>query len=79
LGNVRPEQIKKIARELINRYPDKFSTDFEQNKKSLETVARISTVKMRNRVAGYITRLLAITQASQSSTQKEELATEETK
>lgn len=79
MGNVRPEQIKKVARELINRYPDKFSTDFEQNKKSLETVARISTVKMRNRIAGYITRLLAITQASQSSTEKGEVEAEETK
>ncbi|MEM2975391.1 MAG: 30S ribosomal protein S17e [Candidatus Bathyarchaeia archaeon] len=76
---MRPEQIKKVARELINRYPDKFSTDFEQNKKSLETVARISTVKMRNRIAGYITRLLAITQASQSSTEKGEVEAEETK
>lgn len=79
MGNVRPEQIKKVARELINRYPDKFSTDFEQNKKFLEKVAQISTVKMRNRIAGYITRLLAISQASQSLTQKGELETEETK
>jgi len=60
LGKVRTEHIKRIARELVERFPDKFTTDFETNKKALETVAEIQTHKLRNKIAGYITRLMAM-------------------
>jgi len=63
LGKVRPEQVKKIARELVGLYPDKFSTDFQSNKNILESLARIPSDKLRNRIAGYITRLLKISNA----------------
>ncbi len=66
LGKVRPEHVKKVARELIELYPDKFNTDFQSNKKVIESLARISSTKLRNRIAGYITRLL-------STAQKEEI------
>ncbi len=60
LGKVRPEHVKKTARELVELYPDKFGTDFESNKKAVEYLARFSSAKLRNRIAGYITRLKAI-------------------
>jgi small subunit ribosomal protein S17e len=66
LGKVRPERVKRIARELVRRYPDKFTTDFEDNKKLVETLVKISSTKLRNRIAGYVTRLSAITQAAQT-------------
>ena len=56
-GKVRPELEKKIARELVERFPDKFTTDFENNKKLVESLTNISSSKLRNRVAGYITQL----------------------
>jgi len=56
-GKVRTELVKKIARELVKRFPDKFTTDFETNKKLVESLTNISSTKLRNRVAGYITRL----------------------
>lgn len=62
LGNVRPEKIKRIARELIRRYPDKFTTSFEENKKILSSLALFPSIRLRNSVAGYITRLVAISQ-----------------
>jgi len=43
--------------ELVERFPDKFTTDFETNKKLVESLTNISSSKLRNRVAGYITRL----------------------
>ena len=52
---------KKIARELVARFPDKFTTDFENNKKLVDTFTNISSKKLRNRIAGYITRLMTIT------------------
>ena len=56
-GKVRTELEKKIARELVERFPDKFTTDFETNKKLVDTFTNISSKKLRNRVAGYITQL----------------------
>jgi small subunit ribosomal protein S17e len=62
LGKVRPEQVKKIAKELITRFPDRFTTNFEENKKAVEQVARVYSSRMRNRIAGYVTRLVVISQ-----------------
>ncbi|MFQ6095655.1 MAG: 30S ribosomal protein S17e [Candidatus Bathyarchaeia archaeon] len=57
MGNVRPEKVKKIAHELVRRYPRKFTSNFEENKKIVMSVANIPSTKLRNRIAGYITRL----------------------
>jgi len=76
LGKVRPERVKKLARELLKRYPDRFSTDFENNKKLLPSVASIYSPRLRNRIAGYITRLIAIQKAAEAE-ENPEGATEE--
>jgi len=76
LGKVRPERVKKIAKEMLKRYPDKFTTDFENNKKLLGSLSKISSVRLRNRIAGYITRLVAITKAAEKA-EAEEAAEEE--
>lgn len=59
MGKVRPEQVKKIARELVSRFPDRFTADFEENKKIVETLIETSSSKLRNRIAGYVTRLVS--------------------
>jgi small subunit ribosomal protein S17e len=54
MGNIRPTYIKRVALELIARFPESFSVDFEKNKLM---VARLTDIKyngFRNRVAGYI-------------------------
>ena len=56
VGKIRPTYIKRIAEELCRKFPDKFTTNFEQNKKLVDEIADVSTVKMRNRIAGYVTR-----------------------
>jgi len=66
-GKVRTELVKKIARELVERFPDKFTTDFETNKKLVESLTSISSTKLRNRVAGYITHLVNPTQGAEAS------------
>ncbi len=59
LGKVRPEHVKKIARELMGFYPNRFSKDFQANKEAVGSVAQIPSVKLRNRIAGYITSLVS--------------------
>ena len=65
MGKVRPERVKRIARELVSKHPDKFTTDFENNKKLVETLIETST-KLRNRIAGYITSLIVAMQPDQT-------------
>ncbi len=57
MGKVRIAAVKKVARELVARYPDKFSTDYESNKKVLADLVDAKTKRLRNRVVGYVTRL----------------------
>ena len=55
MGRIRQTFIKRTGDELIEKFEDKFTTDFETNKKAVEEVALISTKRLRNRIAGYIT------------------------
>lgn len=59
MGNVRTDQVKRTARELVRRFPDKFSADFEENKHLVNQLVSGTTTKIRNQIAGYITRYLA--------------------
>ncbi|MBO5654239.1 MAG: 30S ribosomal protein S17e, partial [Candidatus Methanomethylophilaceae archaeon] len=54
-----PTYIKRVSLELVNKYPDQFSTDFEANKEMVDNLTDVQTVTMRNRIAGYITRYLS--------------------
>lgn len=62
MGKVRPDQVKKAAREILIRYSDRFTTNFEENKKILGPLVHIYSPRMKNRVAGYITRLMVISE-----------------
>jgi len=59
--------VKRIARELVERFPDKFTTDFEANKKLVKSLTNISSTKLRNRVAGYTTRLVTPTISAEAT------------
>ncbi len=57
MGKVRIAAVKKVSRELIERYPDKFTTNYESNKTVLADLVDAKTKRLRNRVVGYVTRL----------------------
>ena len=56
MGNIRQKYIKRTALELLERYPDEFTNDFQYNKKKVAQLTDVSTKIMRNRIAGYVTR-----------------------
>jgi small subunit ribosomal protein S17e len=58
MGRIRPTYIKRVSIELINKYPQAFSKDFDNNKEMVAQLTDVSTVPMRNKNAGYITRYL---------------------
>ncbi len=59
MGRIRPTYIKRVSIELINKYPQAFSKDFDNNKEMVATLTDVKTVPMRNKIAGYITRYLS--------------------
>jgi small subunit ribosomal protein S17e len=63
-GKVRTELVKRISMGLVEKYPRSFTTEFEQNKQFLKEIGLDVSKKLRNRIAGYISRLMKIKQAS---------------
>ncbi len=60
MGKVRTVLIKRLARELVDKYSESFSTDFEQNKELLDDLLSNTTKRLRNRIAGYVTHLMKL-------------------
>ena len=52
------DRIKRISTAMLEKYPDRFGSDFEQNKKVIQEIATTKSKVLRNRVAGYITSYL---------------------
>ncbi|MEM4703695.1 MAG: 30S ribosomal protein S17e [Candidatus Bathyarchaeia archaeon] len=78
MGNVRTEQIKRTAKELIRRFPDRFSADFEENKKTVGLLTEGTTNKIRNQIAGYITRYITLSTPVSVDEEKEAVEGDET-
>jgi len=57
MGRIKTTMIKRTANTLIKNYPDKFTQDFEANKKLVEEFSEIQSKKLRNIIAGYLARL----------------------
>ena len=53
---IKPAYVKKTGNVLLERYPDAFNTDFEQNKEKVTELTNVESKNVRNRIAGYITR-----------------------
>jgi small subunit ribosomal protein S17e len=58
MGRIRQKYIKRSARLLLERYPDKFTGDYEQNRNALDGIANIGSKPLKNKIAGYIATLL---------------------
>jgi len=55
MGNVRPNFVKRVAIELVEKYPNQFNSDFQHNKQQLDKITTIRDKSMKNFVAGYLT------------------------
>ena len=57
MGRIRTTLIKRTGERVFKAHPETFSPDFEHNKKQVVKVAEIHSKKLRNVIAGYITKL----------------------
>ncbi len=46
----------------MTRFPGKFTANFDENKRTVDEVTKGTTTRVRNKVAGYITRTIALSQ-----------------
>ena len=59
MGKQRSKVLRRKAEELYKLFPDKFSNDFEKNKKALEETKLFKSKTDRNIVAGCLVKLTA--------------------
>jgi small subunit ribosomal protein S17e len=57
MGKTKVGIVKRLAKELLEAHPDKFSASFEENKRLVKELVMSCSKKVRNEVAGYIVRL----------------------
>jgi small subunit ribosomal protein S17e len=69
LGKVRIETVKRISRELLRRYPERFTGQFESDKQAVNELVVTESKRLRNRIAGYITRLKMVEAERAAATQ----------
>jgi small subunit ribosomal protein S17e len=63
LGKVKTDQVKRTGKELMHKFPTTFTTSFDENKRLVDTLTKGTTTRVRNQIAGYITRTKALAQA----------------
>jgi small subunit ribosomal protein S17e len=71
MGKVRTKIVKRTARELLEKYPDLFTRDFEHNKRVVARLVDTRSKRLRNQIAGYITHLIAIRMKREAEAQQE--------
>lgn len=58
MGRIKTMLIKRTTNKLVKEYPTVFKKNFEENKELVGLYLDTSSKKLRNVVAGYVTRLM---------------------
>lgn len=58
MGRIKTQMIKRLTLNLVKQHKPLLSTDFEGNKKLVEQLLTNPGKKIRNTVAGYVTRIM---------------------
>ena len=57
MGRIKTKQIKSTTFALLESHEDRFAQDFTSNKTAMNELTVYHSKKMRNAIAGYLTRL----------------------
>ncbi len=69
LGKVRTDTVKRASRELLKRFPDRFAGNWESDKQAVSELVTTQSKRLRNRIAGYVTRLKVVEAERAAATQ----------
>lgn len=56
MGRITPNRIQRVGRELMQKHPTEFTSKFPDNKIAVNKLVVTQTKKLRNLLAGFITR-----------------------
>jgi small subunit ribosomal protein S17e len=56
MGRIKSTAVKTLARDILSEHADKFTANFDKNKNAIQKLKEIKSKKIRNVVAGYITK-----------------------
>ncbi|MGA2199012.1 MAG: 30S ribosomal protein S17e [Nitrososphaerales archaeon] len=51
------DRVRRISEEMIQKFPGAFGTDYQVNKEELNKLAIVRSKMLRNKIAGYITKM----------------------
>jgi len=57
MGSIKQTYLKRIAEKLLGEYDSEFNTKFENNKKKVQEYCTPMGKGIRNKIAGYITKI----------------------
>jgi len=57
LGRIKTALVKRISKTLMERYSNLFTADFEHNKKIVDELTGSESKKIKDQIAGYITKI----------------------
>ena len=58
MGRIKTKLTKRVTNKLVSNYKERFTDNFEKNKAIVAEVTDIQSKKLRNIIAGYVTRLV---------------------
>ena len=58
MGRIKTKKIKSVTKNIMARFEDSLTDNFDKNKKVVDSVSTIQSKKIRNVIAGYCTRLM---------------------
>jgi small subunit ribosomal protein S17e len=61
MGRIKTQLVKRISLKLFNNHRDELKKDYKENKAKVDKLASVESKKLRNVIAGYITRLMKTT------------------
>jgi small subunit ribosomal protein S17e len=51
------DRVRRISEEILKKFPTSFGSDYQANKEELGRVAILDSKMLRNKIAGYITKI----------------------
>jgi small subunit ribosomal protein S17e len=66
------DRIKRLSILVLEKHKDKFTTNFAENKKTLDQLVVVRSKGLKNEVAGYITKLLKREVDTKTTTEQED-------
>ena len=60
MGRIKTKMIKRLTHQVVGLHKEEFKENFDENKKLVDRFMTTPSKKIRNAIAGYVTRLTKV-------------------